>query len=126
MPRKEQGWITCQSSDKERRILEQICQQTQRTKTEILREMIRQMGRSSSTQSVDVDNIEFSEDESEEGEESVGSVNTATLQVVQISARNILKAKVKRVIRGYCECRNYADDRTGSGISRDCHSSLGG
>jgi hypothetical protein len=46
MPRKEQGWITFQSLDEKRRILDQICQQTQRTKTEILREMIRQMGAS--------------------------------------------------------------------------------
>jgi len=40
MPRKKQGWIAFQSSDEERRILEQIGQQTQRTKTEILRETI--------------------------------------------------------------------------------------
>lgn len=43
MLRKEQGWIACQFSDRERQILEQICQQTQRNKTEILREMIRQI-----------------------------------------------------------------------------------
>jgi molybdopterin-binding protein len=103
MPRKEQGWITFQSSDEERQILEQICQKTQRTKTEILREMIRQMGRSSSSESLDVNTIEFSEDveeEEEKKEESVGSMNTATLQAVQISARNILKAKVKRIVKG--------------------------
>lgn len=107
MPRKEQGWITFQSSDEERRILEQICQQTQRTKTEILREMIRQMGQSSSSTSVDTNTIEFSEDLEEEGEEAMPSVsfanesmNTATLQAVQISARNILKAKVKRIVKG--------------------------
>ncbi|MFM7427121.1 MAG: transporter, partial [Elainella sp.] len=34
MPRKAQGWITFQSSEEERQILEQVCQQTQRTKTE--------------------------------------------------------------------------------------------
>lgn len=107
MPRKEQGWITFQSSDEERRILEQICQQTQRTKTEILREMIRQMGQSSSSTPVDVNSIELSEDLEEEGEEAMPSaslanesMNTATLQAVQISARNILKAKVKRIVKG--------------------------
>ena len=107
MPRKEQGWITFQSSDEERRILEQICQQTQRTKTEILREMIRQMGQSSSSTPVDVNSIELSEDLEEEGEEAMPSaslanesMNTATLQAVQISARNILKAQVKRIVKG--------------------------
>lgn len=100
MPRKEQGWITFQSSDEERLILEQICQQTQRTKTEILREMIRQMAPSFSSTPIDVNMIEFSEDLEEEGEEAIGSMNTATLQAVQISARNILKAKVKRIVKG--------------------------
>lgn len=107
MPRKEQGWITFQSSDEERRILEQICQQTQRTKTEILREMIRQLGQSASSEPVDANSIELSEDLEEEGEESMpsesfanGSMHTATLQAVQISARNILKAKVKRIVKG--------------------------
>jgi molybdopterin-binding protein len=101
MPRKEQGWITFQSSDEERRILEQICQQTQRTKTEILREMIRQMGRSTSSESSDVDvvdAIEFSEDFEEE--EAIKVENPTALQAVQISARNILRAKVKQIVKG--------------------------
>lgn len=97
MPRKEQGWITFQSSAEERQILEQICQQTQRTKTEILREMIRQMGRSIPSESSDDDAIEFSE---ELEEEAIAEVGTATLQTVQISARNVLKATVKRVVKG--------------------------
>ncbi|MBD2462933.1 TOBE domain-containing protein [Oscillatoria sp. FACHB-1407] len=104
MPRKEQGWITFQSSDEERQILEQICQQTQRTKTEILREMIRQMGRSLPSESIDVNTIEFSEDLEEEDEMpltgSAETVSTATLPTVQISARNILRAKVKRIVKG--------------------------
>ncbi len=97
MPRKEQGWITFQSSDEERRILEQICEQTQRTKTEILREMIRQMGRSS--EPLDVNTIECSEETEREADEVIG-MNTATLQAVKISARNILQAKVKRIVKG--------------------------
>ena len=110
MPRKAQGWITFQSSDEERQILEQICQQTQRTKTEILREMIRQIGRSSASESPDVNTpdinipdvnrIEFSQDLDEDEDESSESVDTATLQAIQISARNILKAKIKRIVRG--------------------------
>lgn len=100
MPRKEQGWITFQSSDEERRILEQICQQTQRTKTEILREMIRQMGRSSSLEPLDVNTTECSEEPEEEADKVIGSMNTATLQAVKISARNVLQAKVKRIVKG--------------------------
>ena len=106
MPRKEQGWITFQSSDEERQILEQICQRTQRTKTDILREMIRQLGQSSSSTPLDVNTIEFSEDLEEEEEEmpvvslANESMKTAMLQAVQISARNILKAKVKRIVKG--------------------------
>ncbi|MCU0532780.1 MAG: molybdopterin-binding protein [Hydrococcus sp. Prado102] len=100
MPRKEQGWITFQSSDEERRILEQICQQTQRTKTEILREMIRQMGNSSFSAFSDVSASAFSEDLEEEKEEEIGLIDTEILHPPQISARNILKAKVKRIVKG--------------------------
>lgn len=98
MPRKEQGWITFQSSDEERQILEQICQQTQRTKTEILREMIRQMGRSPVPDSPDPNPIDAEDIE----EETLDSENAATLQAIQIqiSARNVLKAKVKQVVKG--------------------------
>ncbi|MBD2058640.1 TOBE domain-containing protein [Oculatella sp. FACHB-28] len=95
MPRKEQGWITFQSSDEERQILEQICQQTQRTKTEILREMIRQRGRSPvpdpDANPVDAEDLE---------EETLDSGNATALQAIQISARNVLKAKVKQVVKG--------------------------
>ena len=98
MPRKEQGWITFQSSDEERQILEQLCQQTQRTKTEILREMIRQMGRSQTNSPTDTNSIEFSEDL----EEDIVSetLEAPEIQSMQLSARNILKAKVKRVVKG--------------------------
>ena len=99
MPRKEQGWITFQSSDEERRILEQICQQTQRTKTEILREMIRQMGQSVSSEPMNVESIEVSED-LEEAEEVSSNGDTVTPQAIQISARNIFRATVKRVVKG--------------------------
>lgn len=104
MPRKEQGWITFQSSDEERRILEQICQQTQRTKTEILREMIRQMGKAAPLEPSEINTLDFSDDLDDEvmlspsGAE--GSMGTTTMPVVQISARNVLRAKVKRIVKG--------------------------
>lgn len=97
MPRKEQGWITFQSSDEERQILEQVCQQTQRTKTEVLREMIRQMGRSPGSR-LEVSSIE-AEDLEEETPDSENAVALQAIQI-QISARNVLKAKVKQVVKG--------------------------
>jgi molybdopterin-binding protein len=100
MPRKDQGWITFQSSDEERRILEQICQQTQRTKTEILREMIRQMGNSSLATFTDANSSKFSEDLEEENEQEIGLMDTEMLQAAKISARNMMKAKVKRIVKG--------------------------
>ncbi|MEA5574519.1 TOBE domain-containing protein [Calothrix sp. UHCC 0171] len=41
MPRKKQGWITFQASEEERKILDKLSQESQRSKTEILRELVR-------------------------------------------------------------------------------------
>jgi molybdopterin-binding protein len=41
MPRKSQGWITFQASAEERRVLDDYCQRHQRSKTDILRELVR-------------------------------------------------------------------------------------
>lgn len=43
MPIKKQGWITFQSSEDERNLLEQYCQESQRSKTEVLRELVRSL-----------------------------------------------------------------------------------
>ncbi len=43
MPRKEQGWITFQLSPEERQLLEQHCKQFQRTKTDVLRSLLRSL-----------------------------------------------------------------------------------
>lgn len=43
MPRKEQGWITFQASPEEIELLEELCQKSQRTKTEVLRELLRSL-----------------------------------------------------------------------------------
>jgi hypothetical protein len=52
MPRKEQGWITFQASTEERTLLERYCRQAQRTKTEVLRELIRSLRREASKSNV--------------------------------------------------------------------------
>ncbi len=43
MPKKEQGWITFQSSLEERQLLEQYCKRSQRTKTDVLRSLLRSL-----------------------------------------------------------------------------------
>jgi molybdopterin-binding protein len=43
MPRKSQGWVTFQASEGERKILDSYCQRTHRSKTDILRELVRSL-----------------------------------------------------------------------------------
>gem|GEM_PF-3067262 len=43
MPRKQQGWITFQCSTEELQFLELYCQRFQRTKTDVLRSLIRSL-----------------------------------------------------------------------------------
>jgi len=45
MPRKGAKWIGFQASDEEAEILEEYCQKTMRSKTEILRELVRRLKR---------------------------------------------------------------------------------
>lgn len=98
MPRKQQGWITFQSSEEERQILEQYCQQSQRTKTEILRELVRNLTQQQPsvqspirkpirTQELVTSEVEFESKNSE-------------LKAMKVSARNILRGTIKRVIKG--------------------------
>jgi molybdopterin-binding protein len=94
MPRKEQGWITFQSSEEERQILENYCQQSRRTKTEILRELVRSLhdavppppasspkSRHRSAQ------VQILADESD-------------LKAIRLSARNVIKGKINRIVMG--------------------------
>ena len=60
--------------------------------------MIRQMGQSIDSTPIVVDTIECSDDLEEDEGSEVGDM--ATMPTVQLSARNILKAKVKRIIKG--------------------------
>ena len=45
MPRKDGKWIGFQASDEEAEILEAYCEKTMRSKTEILRELVRGLKR---------------------------------------------------------------------------------
>jgi hypothetical protein len=86
MPRKEQGWVTFQTSEEERKILEKFCEQSQRSKTEILRELVRGLNQRAPQVS--------------ELTEQMGEENIAPKKPLKLSSRNILKGVIKRVTTG--------------------------
>jgi len=93
MPRKEQGWVTFQTSEEERKILEEFCQQSQRTKTEILRELVRGLNDYSSTP------IPTKQKIKEDADTPDIKINSQK-KALKVSSRNVLKGVVKRVITG--------------------------
>ena len=110
MPRKEQGWVTFQTSEEERKILEEFCQQSQRTKTEILRELVRGLN----PQSLPQTPLPTKQEEREPaktqatrtGETADISSQQPEIEIsiqktpLKVSSRNILKGVVKRVVTG--------------------------
>ena len=97
MPRKEQGWVTFQTSEDERKILEEFCEQSQRTKTEILRELVRSLNQHSPAPISPPSQQEKQEDTYTQKSETESTIQKKSLKV---SSRNILKGVVKRVIYG--------------------------
>ncbi len=99
MPRKEQGWVTFQTSEDERKILEEFCEQSQRTKTEILRELVRSLNQHSSAPISPPTHQEQQEDTYTytPKPEIESNIQKKSLKV---SSRNILKGVVKRVVYG--------------------------
>ena len=79
-------------------MLEQICQQTQRTKTEVLRELLRNLDRSPTASKADQ-----SAPKSRENVPSAEYLAPSPLKVVlpemKISARNIFQAKVENIVK---------------------------
>ncbi|MDM9383860.1 molybdopterin-binding protein [Chlorogloeopsis sp. ULAP01] len=96
MPRKEQGWITFQTSEEERRILEEFCQQSQRTKTEILRELVRNLSQRSSPspQSIPTKCKDYKDTDTPE------ITNNTQKRPLKVSSRNLLKGVVTKVVKG--------------------------
>lgn len=97
MPRKEQGWITFQSTEEERQLLEEYCHQSQRTKTEILRELVRSLGNSPtpamenpSVFSLRLEGVKVLPGDSD-------------VKAIRLSARNVLRGKINRIIMGPVE-----------------------
>ncbi|MBE9206439.1 TOBE domain-containing protein [Nostoc sp. LEGE 06077] len=99
MPRKEQGWITFQTSEEERKILEEFCQDSQRTKTEILRELVRGLNKPQVLQA----SIPTKQPHSENYETPVQEISIPR-KALKVSSRNILKGVVKKVVTGAVNC----------------------
>ncbi|GBF78729.1 TOBE domain-containing protein [Aphanothece sacrum] len=92
MPRKQQGWITFQSSATERQILDQYCEAAQRSKTEVLRELLRHLGQM----------LSFDDKTGQPVVLDVKTLLNPKLEnrTMQASARNALKGTIKKIVHG--------------------------
>ena len=83
MPRKDQGWLTFQLSEVERQLLERYCEQRQRSKTAVLRELVRTL-------------------DQEIPDRTLPSTPPRSLEIraMRVSARNVFPAIIKQVRLG--------------------------
>lgn len=111
MPRKDQGWITFQTSEEERQLLEEICQTSQRTKTEVLRELLRGLRYGIPAPTDEPESvhprraISDQPHPSETTAHGQSPINAPTRELpspkpLRVSSRNVLGGKIKRVIKG--------------------------
>ncbi|WP_413201030.1 TOBE domain-containing protein [Nostoc piscinale] len=103
MPRKEQGWITFQTSEEERKILEEFCQDSQRTKTEILRELVRGLNKHQASQASIPTPPPTTQVNQKNLEMPTGEIGISK-KALKVSSRNILKGVVKKVVIGAVNC----------------------
>jgi molybdopterin-binding protein len=87
MPRKDQGWITFQLPEAERQLLESYCDRTQRSKTDVLRELVRTLDR----ELLSVEPTLKIESQIPQGLE---------IRAMRVSARNVFPAIVRQVKLG--------------------------
>ncbi len=97
MPRKDQGWITFQATEEERQLLEEICQQTHRTKTEVLRELVRGLKQPSA---VEVHHKSTKAQTASESLIPLLALPIGPKKSLKVSSRNVLQGVVKRVVMG--------------------------
>jgi len=110
MPRKDQGWITFQTSEEERQLLEEICQSSQRTKTEVLRELLRGLRYGTLAQGEETEAAQITQTESSKQSQPQKAKTESSPQfhhhqpdspkLLKVSSRNVLEGTVKRVIKG--------------------------
>jgi molybdopterin-binding protein len=87
VPRKDQGWITFQLPEAERQLLESYCDRTQRSKTDVLRELVRSLDRELPA----VEPSPTSQTPISQGLE---------IRAMRVSARNVFPAIVRQVKLG--------------------------
>lgn len=104
MPRKDQGWITFQTSEEERQLLEEICQISQRTKTEVLRELLRGLRYAPpvSTEEPEAQVVASSSPTRSQPQPTPlpPMSSTPARKPLKVSSRNILEGQVKQIVKG--------------------------
>jgi molybdopterin-binding protein len=87
VPRKDQGWITFQLPETERQLLEGYCERMQRSKTDVLRELVRGLDREIAALALEI---------------AVNPPLNRNLEIraMRVSARNVFPAIVKQVKLG--------------------------
>ena len=88
MPRKDQGWITFQLPEAERQVLESYCDRMQRSKTDVLRELVRGLDR------------EISIVEPGSTPPKPPFKSNLEIRAMRVSARNVFPAIVRQVRLG--------------------------
>lgn len=110
MPRKDQGWITFQLPEAERQLLESYCKQSERGKTDILRELVRTLNSCPSLAVGTAKAVPTARFTPTVKKELIAKPSTIHKQVMapgrfeihsmRVSARNVLPAEVKKVTLG--------------------------
>ncbi|NEQ19777.1 MAG: transporter [Microcoleus sp. SIO2G3] len=105
MPRKEQGWITFQVSEQERKLLDELSQKLQRTKTEILRELVRGLNQLQARSPQGQTSVCVSPQSRPSKKQPEKDPDTHYIEItsskksLKVSSHNILKGVVTQVIR---------------------------
>lgn len=89
MPRKDQGWITFQLPEAERHLLERYCEQTQRSKTDVLRELVRTLNQEMPDSSAQLP-----------ASKKQAFHRDLEIHAMRVSARNVFPAIVRQVRLG--------------------------
>jgi molybdopterin-binding protein len=88
VPRKDQGWITFQLPEAERQLLESYCERMQRSKTDVLRELVRTLDR------------EMPAVEPSHTPQIRSLPRDLEIRAMRVSARNVFPAIVRQVRLG--------------------------
>jgi molybdopterin-binding protein len=96
VPRKDQGWITFQLSEAERQLLESYCERMQRSKTNVLRELVRTLDREIPA----VEPFPTPQIRSRSLRSAESPPRDLEIRAMRVSARNVFPAIVRQVKLG--------------------------